>query len=302
MNWLRQNPKLGFVVIAAALAAAAALYFIYTFQSAYATATEEYNEKISTIARLRTAKPFPDKGNLDKVEAELKDAEAMMASLSQVLAKQSNAVEPDLDPQKFQDRLNKAVSHITEAARSAGTKLPEGFYLGFDRYRTELPSVAVAPLLGQQLAAITSAISQLLDARVESIDSLSRRPLPSESAAPHDGATKDGQRKEDTAAARLGLAPFDVVFTGDQSRCHQAFMGIMTAEPILFVRLVGIGNSSPEPPPKAGENVETPASPSSPQQAGQESRIPVAFGQEKIIVALRLASLSGGNTSEPSKK
>lgn len=302
MNWLRQNPKLGLVAIVTGCAAAAAIYFIYTFQSDYTAATEEYNEKTSTLARLRAGKPFPDKENLEKVGAELKDAEATMDSLSQVLAKQSSVLEPNLDPQKFQDRLNKAVSSITDAAHAAGTKLPDAFYLGFDRYRTELPGVAVAPLLGQQLAAITSAVKKLLDARVESIDALSRRPLPSESAARQDGAGKDGQRKEETAAARLGLAPFDIVFTGDQSRCHEAFMGIMTADPILFVRLVGIVNSSPEPPSKTGEKAEKPAFAPGQQQSNEEARIPVAFGQEKISVALRLASLSGGNAATPPKK
>lgn len=301
MNWLRQNPKLAAVVIATLCASATGTYFIYTFQSAFGSATEEYNEKISTIARLRAVKPFPDKANLEKVESELKDAEAMMTSLSRVLAKQSNAIDPNLDPQKFQDKLNKAVSSVTDAAHASGTKLPEGFYLGFDKYRTELPSVTSAPLLGQQLAAITSAIKELLDSHVESIDSLSRHPLPCESAPPKESSGNDGQRKEGETGMRLGLAPFDIVFTGDQSRCHEAFMGIMTAEPILFVRLVGVLNSSPDPPPKTGDNTETPAAASG-QQPSQEARIPVAFGQEKITVALRLASLSGGNIAEPAKK
>ncbi|MBU3665681.1 MAG: hypothetical protein FGM15_07385 [Chthoniobacterales bacterium] len=300
MNWFRQNPKLSAAAITAGIAAAAAIYLIYTFHASYVAASEAYAENTSILARLQSGKPFPNKENLDKLEAELKDVETTLASLSSVMAKDSGVVEADIDPQEFQDRLNKAVGEITAAAEKAGSKLPEDFYLGFDKYQTELPSVEAAPLLGQQLLAVASAVNQLLAAKVESVTQVSRRPLPVETAD-----QKHGDKKQSETSTVMSLAPFDIAFTGDQSRCRDAFARIVASKPILFVRLVEIANSTPDPPAKS-QSAATPP-PAAPDMgvAGQvqgEARIPVIFGEEKISMILRLASLSGNGAAAPTAK
>jgi hypothetical protein len=62
-------------------------------------------------------------------------------------------------------------------------KLPDKFQLGFDEFTTTLPKTAVAPLLGQELSQTQMLINILLDAKVDSVTSLHRAPLPEEGAA-----------------------------------------------------------------------------------------------------------------------
>ena len=62
-------------------------------------------------------------------------------------------------------------------------KLPDKFQLGFDEFTTAMPKTAVAPLLGQELSQIQMLINILLDAKVDSVTSFHRAPLPEEGAA-----------------------------------------------------------------------------------------------------------------------
>jgi hypothetical protein len=59
-------------------------------------------------------------------------------------------------------------------------KLPDKFQLGFDEFTTALPKTAVTPLLGQELSQMQMLINILLDAKVDSVTSLHRAPLPEE--------------------------------------------------------------------------------------------------------------------------
>jgi hypothetical protein len=62
-------------------------------------------------------------------------------------------------------------------------KLPDKFQLGFDEFARMMPSTAVTVLLGQELSQVQMLINTLLDAKVDSITSFRRHPLPEERGA-----------------------------------------------------------------------------------------------------------------------
>jgi hypothetical protein len=290
MDWFRQNPLLGGLLAVTALLALVGGYFAQTASAFYTEQSEAYTTHTGTLSRLQAAKPFPSEVNRAAAQAELDAAEKTLQELSSYVESQSDPVRP-LNPQEFQDELSKKVAAMVEAAAKSGVALPEDFYLGFDAYRTTPPPPAAAALLGQQLLAVEQVVTQLIKARVNAISGISRRPLPVEAAA--GDATKNNKDKPPEGGAsklaHLSLAPFDVAFTGDQSASRAAMGAIVTARPLIFIRLAAVANSQPVAPSK-----EAPAEAAAPAAEGQKaSGIPVLFGQETLQIMLRLAAISG---------
>jgi hypothetical protein len=283
MNWFKQNPFAGALAVITALAAAAALYFLLSQQGSFNAAAESYTTNSATLVRLQSGKPFPDVANLKSAELEAERAAVILGELSSAVALQAAPLNPSLTPQQFQDKLNAAAGLVVKEAETAGTRLPEDFYLGFGQYRTQPPAPAAAPLLGQQLESISNIASLLVKARVREIVAVSRAPLPAETEGQDAGSSA-----ESGELSALSLAPFDVEFVADQTNLREAIGAIITAQPLVLLRLLSATNSQPAALAKDAPAEAAPGSDS----AEQAAQIPVLFGQETLTVKLRLASVS----------
>lgn len=295
MNWLKQNPFAGGLALVTALAALCAIYFLFVAQSSLAEQEETFVSNSSTFQRLQSAKPYPDDANLKAAEKESAAAASLLETLSAAVAEQSSPLDPTLTPQQFQDRLSTAEERLALQAVKSEIELPEDFYLGFEQYKTAPPPAAAAPLLGQQLDSITEVVRILLESGVNKIGGVVRAPLASETTARND--TESREEKENTPADEGGLvlAPFDVSFTADQAKVRAALSAIISAKPLLLIRLVGIANSQPVGPSK---DQPLPDATSAENAAEPSAKIPVLFGKEKLEVKLRIASVSGGAPSK----
>lgn len=285
MDWFKQNPLLGGIIVSAALATAAALYYVYSSQSELAVRRDEYASRVAKLRSIQEGRPFPDQAALQLAEQESAQAAGLLGDLEKAVTGLTAPLDSALTPQGFQDKLNSANQSLAEQAEARGVSLPEDFYLGFDPYRAQPPAGPAAPLLGQQLESINRAASLLVEARVKSITAVSRPPLASER-----GDSPAGTDGAGDAAARLVLAPFDIEFICEQSDFRTALGAIVSAEPMILVRLVSVTNSQPTGPAKNPDEAGA-ATGEAPAEAVEQ--IPVLFGQETVTVRLRLAAISG---------
>jgi hypothetical protein len=290
MDWFKQNPFLGGLALVTIPLVIASGFFAYNAHADFVLQTEEYSAKMSAVAQARGAKPSPSQTNLTAAQAEKAEAEKILGEMKALVSQKSGRVNTSLNPQAFQDLLNVKVSAIEKAAESAEVKLAENFYLGFDEYRNQLPPAAAAPLLGQQLDSISRVITILIDAGVKEIKSIKRQQLAVESPKQE---TTD-KPKED--ANDLTLVPFDVSFVADQSNFRLALTEIITADPLIFVRLVNVANSQPAAPLKENDMNSLPQD--SDDRPDAETSIPVLLGKETLSLDLRLATISTDNTSD----
>lgn len=293
MSWFKKNPFLGGLALASALTAAGALYFVFYTSGELAVQKDDYAAQTSALRRIEDSKPFPDEQALSLAEQESSAAATLLQELGTAVSAQIAPIDESLTPQAFQDKLNTAVEKLSEQAETGKVALPEDFYLGFDQYRAQPPSREAAPLLGQQLESMSEALSLIIGAGVRSINLLSRPPLALEKAA---DADRGAEQAKDEEATNMVLAPFDVAFTAEQSDFREALSAIISAEPLLVVRLLSIANSQPSAPSKQTAEPEG-------QEAAQpetKGQIPVLFGQETVAVRMRLASISG--TVAPNKQ
>lgn len=287
MNWFKDHPFVGALVASTTILTLVGLYFAYTQHTAFIEQTDAFASNNSSLASLQSAKPFPNEANSKAAEEEAKSAAKILGDLAAGVARQSTPLDPTLTPRDFQDKLSAAAATAEKAASSAGVSLPEDFYLGFSAYKAQPPAEAAAPVLGQQLETIANVTGLLLKSGIRQLVGIERAPLRAE--GPETAGEQDTPTKAQLAAVEL--APFDVEFVAEQSAFRGALSAIITAQPLVLVRLVSVTNSSPAPPAKesAAATPET-APPGSATEGSGE--IPVAFGKETLNVKLRLASVS----------
>jgi hypothetical protein len=288
MNWFKANPFLGGLALLTALATAAGLYYLSGQKAAFTEQSDAYANNVSTLNNLQSAKPFPNEDNLRAAQEEGKRAAEVFSGLASAVTEQSASRDNALTPQQFQDNLSKAASNASEQARAGDIALPEDFYLGFDQYKTQPPTAAAAPALGQQLASISNVVRVVLESGIREITAINRIPLPEEAAAATDEDGAEAGKLPD-----LLLAPFDLEFVADQANFRQALNAIAKAEPMVLIRVVSVANSKPLAPSKENP-LEAESEPVETEAPDQPPPIPVLFGQENLTVKLRLASVSVG--------
>lgn len=282
MDWLKSNPVLGALAAAALLVVLLGGYFAYSASARFAEEQMLFDGKKSQLESLRTGKPYPDAANAEAAESETKEAADMLAKLG----KSFSAPMPALTPQAFQDELSSAVKEIQALAAQKGVALGEEFYLGFEAYEAQPPSETVAAQLGLQLRSIEATVRALIESEAKSVEGVTRSPLPGESGA----AVADKEATKEKAKT-FALLPFDVAFTADQPSFRLALNRVSELKPPVFIRLVSIANSSPQPPPKSAAT-DAPAQEPTADATGEKGIEPI-LGREFLRVDLRLASVAG---------
>ena len=233
MNWYRENRWLGNFLIAFAVTALLALWFLFGARSGFTEASAQFNEAATERNRLEHLNPFPNEGNFRKTRTALDDYSATLTKLKAELRAQVLPVEP-IAPNEFQSRLRRAIVNTTEKARANRVKLPENFHLGFDEFRTTLPTTAAAPLLGQELAQVELLLGILIDARVDSITTV-KRILPPETAAATTPAARKPAGAADAAPAVVERAIVDLTFTASPSAMRKVLNQIASGERQFFI-------------------------------------------------------------------
>ena len=234
MNWYRENRWLGNFLIAFAVTALLALFFLFRARSGFTEASAQFNEAATERNRLEHLNPFPNEGNFRKTRTALDDYSATLTKLKAELRAQVLPVEP-IAPNEFQSRLRRAIVNTTEKARANRVKLPENFHLGFDEFRTTLPTTAAAPLLGQELAQVELLFGILIDARVDAIAAVKRTTPPAEATAAPTPPLKKPSAPANAAPPVVERAIVDLTFTASPSAMRKVSNQIASAERQFFI-------------------------------------------------------------------
>lgn len=293
MNWARENPLLAGVAGVTGVGTLALGWLIWSASSHLTEVDERYQSQVNEFRRLAALTPFPDGSNVAKLEEQRKEVAAAGKALEEQFAAFEPAAE-SLDPAGFQDRLRKEVAAIVAKAKTANVKVADTFYLGFERYRAELPPEKAVPLLTRQLAAIRTLLNGFIDAGVESIGAINRKPVPGEAGAVAEAAPAAGTPPAAAAAARKAAAgsdlisrfPFDVTIGADQGAFRRAVSRLMEQRPLLVIRSLQVKNEKEKGPPRIAETKSDAAPAATPGKPAEAMRYVV--GQEKLTAILNV--------------
>ena len=306
MNWARNNRFLSTFLAVIIVCGGGLAFLLYTSLSRYQQVNTDYKTQVDELNRLQNLKPYPDATSQKMYEAARAKYSTTVASLQADLASHEPPPEPPISPIQFQDRLRQTVDDISHLAQQSGVALPEGFYLGFDQYRSSPPTSAAAAPLNAQLNAMTDLVIVLIKTPVDKLTSLKRSLLPQEGAAP--AATPAPGRLGPAAPAAPGSSlvskqSVEISFTTQPGSLRQMLNTIVHDKRLYVVRALQVKNQVDKGPAREeGTNVpggqgqaSTPA-PTAPEPGGvpnpplPEKGDPLRYvvGLEKLDVVARL--------------
>src|SRR5262245_15612899 len=299
MKWFQQNRALGvlFVVSGVCILLGAAL--LYWRWSVWSEAKQTFDQDTAERNRLQGLNPFPSDANYRKLQGYLERYNAALDKFKDEL-KAEVAPEPPLAPNEFQSRLRQATLAVEERARTNNVKLPDRFQLGFDEFARTMPGTAVASLLGQELSQVQMFINILLDAKVDSITSFRRRPLPGERGGSPTPTPSPAQRA--VAAARPGATPvpaliqrnvIEITFKAAPGAARKVLNEITSSTGQFFiVRTIYVHNEKDKGPSRERTGAPTPV-PGPQASPGQQGAGALNFivGNEHIEVSATIEML-----------
>ena len=278
MKWFQQNRALGKLLIVAGTCVLLSAGLLFWRWSVWRDARQTFDRAAAERNRLQRLDPFPNDANYRKLQGYLERYTAALDKFKDEL-KAEVAPGPPLEPNEFQSRLLQATQAAEERARTNNVKLPDKFELGFDEFAKTMPGTAVAPLLGQELSQIQMLINILLDARVDSITSFRRRPLPQErGASPTPAPTASISRRAVAAAKPAGTpAPnliarnvVDITFKAPPGAARKVINEITnSAGQFFIIRTLYVHNEKDKGPQRERTAAATPAP--NPQPSPAES-------------------------------
>jgi len=278
---------------------------LFNASSAYDDASDNYAKASAEYSRLRHLVPYPNKENLAAYDEQKQEAAGVINAFEADLSTKEFPSEP-LSPTEFQDKLKASVTAVRTKAGENNIKLPEKFYLSFDKYETSPPSNEAAAPLGRELKGIEWVVNQFLAhpaTQVQAVVSLLRADLPEENergsksgrsggggsggsgpgAGGPGGAVKPGQGGGGGGSGRRDLVkyhPFDIVVSCKPAALREVLKTITGSQAPQFyvLRQIRIRNEKEKGPQKA---VDTNTNP------GGEKTINYIVGEEWIEVSAR---------------
>jgi hypothetical protein len=298
MNWFQQNRWLGtFLVVFGICGLTSGTLFLLAWSN-WTNARSMFGAAAAERSRLEHLDPFPNDANYRKMKVLLENYSAALDKLKEELKTEVLPV-PPLAPNEFQSHLLQTMLATTQKARLNKVKLPTTFYLGFDPFVTSLPnSNEAASLLGQELSQIQMLINILLDARVDSVTSLQRMPLPEEHGVPaaRTPAPTRGQKPANTVVAGSKMLERNVVdlsFKASPSAARKVLNQIASSPGQFYIiRTLYVRNEKDKGPPRE-KIAETKPQSNEPSAPSQPANAPLNFivGEEHIEISARVEML-----------
>jgi hypothetical protein len=298
MKWFQQNRALGILLIVSGVCVLLGAALLYWRWSVWSDAKQTFDQATAERNRLQGLNPFPNDANYRKLQGYLERYNAALDKFKDEL-KADVAPDPPLAPNEFQSRLREATLAVEARARTNNVKLPDKFQVGFDEFARMMPSTAVAALLGQELSQVQMLINILLDAKVDSITSFRRRPLPEERGASATPTPSPGQRVATTAkpggtpAKLIERNVVEISFKAAPGAARKVLNEITSSTDQFFIiRTLYVHNEKDKGPPHERTATPTPA-PSPQASPGQQGAGALNFivGNEHVEVSATIEML-----------
>src|SRR5947207_12879774 len=296
--WFQQNRALGTLLVVFGISALFAGVLLYWRWATWNDARQTFDQAAGERNRLEQLDPLTNDVNYRKLQGYL---DRYSTALNKFKDELKNGVvpAPPLAPNEFQSRLRLATVATVNRAQTNNVKLPDKFELGFDEFATGLPDTAAAPLLGQELSQVQMLMNILLDAKVDSVISLHRAPLPEErkslsTPTPSPAAGRTAAKTSTPPPTALQRNIVDVTFKATPAAARKVLNEIANSSGQFFIiRTLYVHNEKDKGPPRQTTGEPAPAQP--PTQAGAAAPLNFIVGNEHIEISATIEMLRFGS-------
>lgn len=248
MSWIKDNKfaaTTGGVTLVVTLAL---LYVGMHARTRYATALENYQNAASEVEGFEAIALYPSREDRAGKSKALNDYRTAITGMQAAFEKYRPKDLKKLSPQDFTDHAKAASEEVGKAFEEAHTKLPEGFFLGFESYTGTLAREDATSLLDYQLGAAKELMLALAKAKPSQLQNLHRLKF----------AEEDGDKWQADPSDAGRPFPIEITFKGSES-CVREFLSAMSKSPNYFyiVRSLRIMNEKQRAPLVADAKFET---------------------------------------------
>jgi hypothetical protein len=298
MNWFKQNRALATLLIVSGICALFAGILLYWKWATWRDAREAFDQVAAERSRMEHLDPFPNDANYRRLQGYLDRYNTALDKFKEELKK--NVVPaPPLAPNEFQSRLRQAAVATLNRAQTNNVKLPDKFQLGFDEFAMALPNTAVTPLLGQELSQIQMLINILLDAKVDSLTSFHRAPLPEERApsltptpSPPAGRTATATKTSTPSPTLLQRNIVDLTFKATPSAARKVLNEIANSSGQFFIiRSLYVHNEKDKGPSRQRTTTPAETQQAASPQPGAAAPLNFIVGNEHIEISATIEML-----------
>ena len=287
-------------------------YMAWSSWSGATEAQETYDTTKTKLQSLQKAAIFPKPENVDAKKKQVDAFVEKVKTLHDAVKTYQVPLEPEMNSQVFQSKLQKARDGLIAEAKDAGTKLPDNFDLGMGTYLSKYPVSSAVPRLSVWMDGIQFVVSKMISSGVKEINVLNRPELAFEKEEePKPEETGKAKTKPKPATPAKGKAapaapvaaidekevleryPFTISFTASSRAMNEIMTTLANTSPaknapyFYNIRVLRVENDQ-----KTG--AETSAAISVQEETAEGSDKPFKrdakyiFGEEKVLVHLGL--------------
>ena len=250
MNWIKNNPFVG-ALAGITLVLCAVLFFLGSkWGGNYDDAKVAFDESLQAVQKAENLPLYPKADLRDGKRKALTEYSQSIDELRNLFDdyRQPNLV--NVSPQDFTASLKQANKEVTNAFEDAGTSVPDGFLMGFQRYGNEFATEKATGILNYELQGIKHALLKLAEAKPSALINVYRDPIPEETGE----AVVIGP---DQVSRNFG---FEIAFKGSEASARSFMNSLGDTKPYYYiVRCIKAVNEHPGPPQISDARFEKPA-------------------------------------------
>jgi hypothetical protein len=285
MNWIKDHKfpaALGGITV---VAVGALLFVASKGGSKYEQAKTEFDTAVDEARSFESLALYPQAENRDGKQKAIDDYRKSVEGLQQAFGKFAPTEIQNISPQDFTTRLVSANDELKLAFEKAGTKLPESFFCGFEKYKDTLARGTATGMLNYQLDAAKSVLMALAVAGPSELKNLHRPALDEEEG-------KEFQRAESQVARAL---PIELTFRGSEKSLRAFATTLSKLEKhYAVIRSIRISNAKKEPPRTSDAKFEDPTAAAAPQEGSVDAAFAELTGQAEAPADAEPASPKAG--------
>lgn len=251
MSWIKDN-KFVAALAGGTLVGVILFYAIGSKgRSAYNAAAEEFQTAFAEVESYQRINPYPSADHRDGKKTSLEVYRADLESLQAAFDTYRSGDLKNLPPEEFTNRLKAVNEEVRAALTAAGTKIPDGFYCGFETYQGKLANGRSTGILDYQLEGVKSLMLALAKSKVTELKNIVRPTLSEE---------KDGKAYQPEPGEVAQELPLELTFVGPE-KSARAFLSAVTHLDGRFavIRSIRISNSKKTAPKTSDVKFESAA-------------------------------------------
>lgn len=249
MSWIKDNPFVAALSGITVVATGALVYFGSYTSGKYSQHLDQYKVDTDKVIEAEKLPIYPNPANSQGKSKALIDYRSDLTKLQEDFAPFRPDALKKLSAQDFTGNLKTADSTVRQAFVASNTKLPEAFFLGFEKYKGgALAKEGATGILDYQLGAATELFLALAKAAPSELKNVYRKELSEEAGEAFDA--------KDAVYRPLSM---EITFTGTERSVREFVTSIEGSESHYYtIRAIRIKNAKDKGPTPADAKFEAP--------------------------------------------